>query len=166
MPFYILYAGMSIGLSGQTLGILTFVFTISGTISNLAWGYLADRKGFRLVFLLSIILWMFSTLLLMFITDYYVTIAVFIGIGAAVQGFDNSSQNMTLEFGDRENLPMRIAIANSAAEVAGTIGPLLGGILAATLGYHAVFTVSIAFLFIGGLMVRFFVPEPRNVTHP
>ncbi|MFP6805738.1 MAG: MFS transporter [Pseudomonadales bacterium] len=166
MPFYILFAGMSIGLSGQTLGILTFVFTISGTISNLAWGYLADRKGFRLVFLLSIILWMISTLLLMFITEYYVTIAVFIGIGAAVQGFDNSSQNMTLEFGDRENLPMRIAIANTAAEVAGTIGPLLGGILAATLGYHAVFTVSILFLFIGGLMVRFFVPEPRNVTDP
>ena len=71
---------------------------------------------------------------------------------------------MTLEFGDRENLPMRIAIANTAAELAGTIGPLLGGILAATLGYQSVFIVSITFLLIGGTVVRFYVPEPRNAT--
>jgi MFS family permease len=164
MPFYVLFAGESIGLTGKTLGVLTFAFTISGTISNLYWGYLADRKGFRLTFLLSTFLWMASTVVLMFINSYAVTILVFIGIGAAVQGFNNSSQNMTLEFGDRENLPMRIAIANTAAELAGTVGPLLGGILAATLGYQSVFLVSITFLLIGGTVVRFYVPEPRNVT--
>jgi MFS family permease len=162
MPFYILYAGQSIGLTGQTLGILTFAFTISGTFSNLFWGYVADRKGFRLTFLMSIFLWLASTVLLMLVDHYVVTIFVFVGIGAAVQGFNNSSQNMTLEFGDRDNLPMRIAIANMAAEFAGTLGPLLGGILAATLGYHSVFIASIAFLVIGGIVIRFFVPEPRN----
>ncbi len=162
MPFYILYAGDYIGLTGQTLGVLTFAFTMSGTISNLFWGQMADKKGFRLVFLLSIILWMISTLLLMFVSHYAVTVLVFIGIGAAVQGFNNSSQNMTLEFGDRNNLPMRIAIANTAAEFAGTIGPLLGGLLAATLGYQSVFIVSMTFLFVGGLVVRYFVPEPRT----
>jgi len=165
MPFYILFAGESIGLTGQTLGILTFAFTMSGTISNLYWGYLADRKGFRLTFLLSTFLWMISTLLLMFINSYAMTIVVFIGIGAAVQGFNNSSQNMTLEFGDRENLPMRIAIANTAAELAGTIGPLLGGILAATMGYQSVFVFSITFLLIGGTVVRFYVPEPRKLAY-
>jgi MFS family permease len=164
MPFYVLFAGQSIGLTGETLGVLTFAFTISGTISNLFWGYLADRKGFRLTFLLSIFLWMASTVVLMFINSYAVTILVFIGIGAAVQGFNNSSQNMTLEFGDRDNLPMRIAIANTAAELAGTIGPLIGGILAATLGYQSVFIVSITFLLIGGTVVRFYVPEPRNAA--
>ena len=41
---------------------------------------------------------------------------------------------------------------------------LLGGILAATLGYQSVFLVSITFLLIGGTVVRFYVPEPRNVT--
>ena len=98
----------------------------------------------------------------MVVDHYVVTILVFVGIGAAVQGFNNSSQNMTLEFGDRDNLPMRIAIANMAAEFAGTLGPLLGGILAATLGYHSVFLASITFLVIGGIVIRFFVPEPRN----
>lgn len=162
LPFYILYAGESIGLTGQLLGTVTFAFTISGTVSNLVWGSIADRTGFRATFLLSIGLWVLSTLLLIFATSFVATVIVFVGIGAAVQGFQNSSMNLTLEFGDREDLPIRIALANTASEVAGTLGPLLGGILAALLGYMSVFTASIAFLVIGGAVVVIFVPEPRR----
>ena len=164
MPFYILYAGQTIGLTGQTLGIVTFAFTIAGTVSNIFWGVVADSRGFRLTFLLSIGLWVASTVLLVFVTTYAVTIIVFVGIGAAVQGFQNSSQNMTLEFGDRQDLPVRIAIANTGSEFAGTLGPLLGGFLAASLGYEWVFMVSIVFLTVGGIVVRFSVPEPRDGT--
>jgi len=99
---------------------------------------------------------------LVFANGLAVTIVVFVGIGAAVQGFQNSSQNLTLEFGDRDNLPMRIAIANTASEIAGTIGPLLGGILAAALGYESVFIAAITFLVIGGTIVTIYVPEPRK----
>ena len=162
MPFYILYAGQSIGLSGQNLGIITFAFTMSGTISNLFWGAMADRRGFRGTFLLSIGLWVISTVMLIFVTDLSLILLVFVGIGAAVQGFQNSSINLTLEFGDRDNLPVRIAIANTASEVAGTIGPLLGGLMAALLGYEAVFAASIVFLVVGGTVVRVYVPEPRQ----
>jgi len=162
MPFYILYAGQSIGLSGETLGIVTFAFTISGTFSNLFWGALADRRGFRDTFLAAIALWVLSTLLLMSADGYLVTVLVFVGVGAAVQGFQNASMNLTLEFGDREDLPVRIAIANMASEVAGTIGPLLGGLLAALWNYEAVFITSMAFLTIGGIVVRIYVPEPRR----
>ena len=162
MPFYILYAGESLGLTGQLLGIVTFAFTIAGTLSNLVWGYVADRTGFRAIFLSSIALWVASTLLLIFSSGLLLTVIVFIGIGAAVQGFQSSSQNLTLEFGDRDDLPMRIAIANTASEIAGTIGPLLGGLLAAYFGYVSVFVTSIAFLVLGGTVVRIYVPEPRR----
>ncbi len=162
LPFYILYAGESVGLTGQLLGTVTFAFTISGTVSNLVWGAIADRTGFRATFLMSIALWVLSTLLLVFADGFLATVIVFVGIGAAVQGFQNSSMNLTLEFGDREELPLRIAIANTASEVAGTLGPLLGGALAAIYGYLSVFSLSIAFLVIGGAVVVMFVPEPRQ----
>ncbi len=161
MPFYILYAGLSIGLDGPTLGILTFVYTIASTVSNLIWGAIADRRGFRFTFLLSMILWIAATGLLMLADGLLVAVVVFTGIGAAVQGFQNSSQNLTLEFGQRTDLPARIAVANTASELAGTIGPLLGGMLAATLGYEWVFVTSVAFLLVGGLTVYRHVPEPR-----
>ena len=161
MPFYILYAGQSIGLTGPTLGVLTVAFTISGTISNLIWGAIADKRGFRLTFLCAISLWVASTLLLMVASNLWMTTLVFVGVGAAFQGFQQSSMNLTLEFGDRDNLPVRIAIANTASEFAGTLGPLLGGLLAASLGYESVFVVSMLFLVVGGVVVRIYVPEPR-----
>jgi len=163
MPFYILHEGHTQALSGATLGILTFAFTLSGTFSNLVWGPLGDRKGFRITYLASIALWVASTVLLMLVSgNLPVTVLVFIGIGAANQGFQNAAQNMTLEFGSRHDLPVRIAIANTASELAGTIGPLLGGVLAALAGYQAVFLASILFLVVGGAVVARYVPEPRK----
>jgi MFS family permease len=161
-PFYILFAGTSLGLTGQTLGILTAAFTLSGTFSNLAWGALADRHGFRLAFLGAIGIWVASTAALMVSSGLLLTVLVFIGIGAAFQGFQAASMNLTLEFGHRDELPMRIALANTASEFAGTLGPLLGGALATALGYDAVFYASMAFLIAGGGLVLRFVPEPRK----
>ncbi|MEQ8861355.1 MAG: MFS transporter [Pseudomonadales bacterium] len=162
LPFYILFAGASLELTGTNLGILTVAFTLAGTVSNLLWGSLADRHGFRLVYLLSIGLWVLATLLLVASSGLLMTALVFVGIGAAVQGFQNSSMNLTLEFGHRDDLPVRIAIANTASELVGTLGPLLGGAIAATLGYPMVFLVSVAFLVAGGVMVIVLVPEPRH----
>lgn len=161
LPFYILFAGASMELTGTNLGILTVAFTLAGTVSNLVWGSLADRSGFRLVFLLSIGLWVVSTLLLLTSAGLVMTAVVFVGIGAAVQGFQHASMNLTLEFGHRDDLPVRIAIANSASELAGTAGPLLGGAIAHYFGYPVLFVTSVAFLLAGGVMVAWLVPEPR-----
>ena len=162
VPFYILHASDDIGLSGTTLGIMTFAFMLSGTVSNLLWGALADWRGFRLAFLGAIGLWILASLLLIYSSGMTSTILVFIGIGAAVQGFQNASMNLTLEFGQRADLPVRIAVANTVSEVAGTLGPLLGGVLAAAFGYPVVFATSMAFLIVGGAVVNYYVPEPRH----
>ena len=162
LPFYILYAGSSMALSGANLAIVTVAFTLAGTVSNLIWGAVADRRGFRLVFLLSIVLWVISTLMLIASSGVLLTSLVFVGIGAAVQGFQNSAMNLTLEFGHRDDLPVRIAIANSTSEMAGSLGPLLGGVIAASFGYAALFFTSVGFLVVGGAMVVLLVPEPRR----
>ncbi len=161
MPFYVLYAANSMALSGENLAIITIAFTLAGTLSNLVWGAVADRRGFRLVFLLSVALWIVATLALILTHGLPLTAVVFAAIGAAVQGFQNASVNLTLEFGQREDLPVRIAIANMASELTGALGILSGGLIAAALGYEAVFVVSTAFLFFGGLLVVTRVAEPR-----
>jgi len=161
MPFYVLYAGSSMQLSGSNLALTTIAFTIASTVSNLIWGAIGDRHGFRLVFILATSLWVAATCLLLLASGVLMVVSVFAAIGAAVQGFQNSSMNLTLEFGNREDLPVRIAVANTASEFAGSIGPLAGGFIAASFGYESVFAVSVAFLLTGGLMVMFRVREPR-----
>ena len=162
MPFYVLYAGTNMQLSGANLALTTVAFTIASTVSNLVWGAIGDRHGFRIVFILATSLWIAATCALLAFSGIIAMVVVFAGIGAAVQGFQNASMNLTLEFGNREDLPVRIAVANTASEFAGTLGPLAGGFIAASFGYGAVFAVSIAFLLSGGLMVALRVKEPRH----
>jgi len=162
LPFYVVYAGTSMQLSGATLALTTIAFTIAGTVSNLLWGALGDRHGFRVVFLAATSLWILATCMLLVSGGVALTVTVFAAVGAAVQGFQNASNNLTLEFGRREDLPVRIAIANTASELMGSLGPLAGGIIATSFGYHAVFAVAIAFLAAGGLLVQFTVREPRR----
>jgi MFS family permease len=161
LPFYILFAGQTIGLSGETLATLTVAYTLAATVSNLVWGTLADRRGFRLCFLLAVLLWIAATLSLMQSQAYWLVVLIFAGIGAAQEGFRFSAMSMAMEFGDREQMAMRLAIANSCSEVAGTVAPLLGGILATSFGYGVVFLSATAFLSLGALLLVFGVREPR-----
>lgn len=163
-PFYIIFAGQEIGLTGETLAILTFAFTMSGTFSNIIWGTIADRTGFRFTFLGALMVWVAATIILLFSSGIFLMTIVFIGLGAAFQGFQHSAQNLTLEFGRREDLPIRIAVANTAQEFAGTIGPVTGGLIATVYSLQSVFVVSIVFLVVGGLLVLKYVPEPRRFT--
>jgi MFS family permease len=164
LPFYILYAGQSIGLSGSTLAALTVAYTLAATVSNLLWGVLADRYGFRLCLLITIGLWIAATLALLLSTTYTMVVLIFIAIGASQEGFRLSSMSLAMEFGQREQMALRLATANTAAEMAGSIAPLLGGIIATALGYGAVFLGATAWLLLGGAVLLLWVREPRYVS--
>ena len=73
-----------------------------------------------------------------------------------------SAQIMILEFGPRDDLPMRIGVSNSAEAITATAGPLLGGIMAQTLGYTVVFSISLAFLAIALALLMLAVEDPRR----
>ncbi len=160
LPFYILFAGRTIGLSGETLASLTVAWTIAATVANLFWGWLADRSGFRLCLLVSIALWIVATLALLAVEGYWLIVAIFAALGAAQEGFRLGSFTMPMEFGNRENTSLRLAIANTVSEVAGTIAPLIGGIVATALGYGAVFMGASGCLLVG-FLVLLTVRDPR-----
>lgn len=162
VPFYILFAGRTVGLSGENLGILSLAFLLCQTATNLGWGAMADKYGNRLTFMASLIVWILSTLLLFISNDIYVLALVFAGLGAGLGGFQITSQNMVLEFGSRQDLPMRIAISNAGNSLMMGIGPLLGGLVATYLSYSAVFVCAIAFMLAALAMIAWFIKEPRH----
>ena len=161
-PFYIVYARDTIGLTGTTIGILSTAFVAANSVSNLGWGVMADRTGFRQVFVVTIVLWIASVLGMIVSTSLAGFVLAFVGIGAGMGGFQMAAQNMVLEFGSREDLPIRIAVANSAQEAVGAIGPLLGGLLAVAFGLDIVFAVAIAFQVAAIALVLSRVDEPRH----
>jgi len=161
VPFYILYSGERIGLSGTNLGILSTAFLLAQTGANLAWGTLADRFGNRIVFISAVGLWAVSTFALLFTNDLWSLALVFAGLGAGQGGFQNSNQNIIVEFGARDDLPMRIAVLNTATSLMQAMGPLLGGLIARGISFTALFSLSIAVLAIS-VVTMVFVDEPRK----
>jgi predicted MFS family arabinose efflux permease len=73
-----------------------------------------------------------------------------------------SAQNLVLEFGSRRDLPMRIAVANSASELVAALGAVLGGLLVVALSYQAVFWIALAFQAAAVSIVLLFVDDPRR----
>ncbi len=163
-PFYLIYAGTQMGVEfgGFEIGVLTTAWMLAMTVTNLLWGVLADRSGFRLVFLGAIAVWVGAVLALMSVTSLLGLSLVFMCIGAGMGGFQLSSQNLVLEFGSRPNLPLRIAVANTASELVGGIGPILGGVLAVTVSYVPLFWIAIACQMAALALMLLFVREPRN----
>jgi MFS family permease len=161
MPFYVLYAGTRMEVGGRELGLLTLGFVLANSVGNLLWGAVADRRGFRAIFLASLVLWVVSTLVLIEAGSFANVFAAYAGIGMGLGGFMMSAQNLVLEFGSRRNLPMRIAVANSATELVGAVGPIAGGMLSAAFSYVTVFWLAMAFQVASILMVWRYVGEPR-----
>ena len=171
VPFYILFVSNSIELTGANLGGLTLAYLGADTLSNLLWGYVGDKTGFRRIMLLSVALWIGATLLLIqseaiaTLTDVGVVVPIFLaffGLGASQSGYMMSAGTMILEFGSRDELPMRVAFSSTAEGIMASAGPLIGGVLAATLGYTVLFGTSMAFLLAGLIVLMLMVPEPRT----
>ena len=162
LPFYILYAGTRMELTGTVLGLLTTVWMITSSTSNLFWGLLADRRGYRIVMIATLAIWTLSHVQLLFVESLSGVIAFFIIMGIPSGGFNQSGQNMVLEFGDIKDIPIRLAASGSTVNFVGAIGPLLGGLIVWTLSYPALFVITIVLQLVGLVILVRWVPEPRG----
>jgi MFS family permease len=161
-PFYIIYVGKQIGFSGDVVGTLSLAFLGADTVMSVGWGYLADRYGFRSNFIIALAFWISSTVLLMSVTSPFWLFVAFFGLGAGNSGYQMSAQNIVFEFGHRDDMAMRLAFSNTAESIMSALGPLVGGVIAASLGYHAVFWVAIASEAIALVLLVALVEEPRK----
>jgi MFS family permease len=173
-PFYILFAGHSMKLDGKNLGLVSLAFLGADTVTNLGWGLAGDKFGFRFTFAVSLGVWIAGTALLIVapsLTHFSVGGVVpgvkafiflaFFALGASQSGFLMSSQTMVLEFGSRDDIPMRLALTATAQGTMNTAGPLLGGLIAQTLGYQVLFGASIGLLAVSLIVLLTMVEEPR-----
>lgn len=165
MPLYIAYVGARFGVSGETLFILTTAFGVAQGVSGLVWGPLADRRGFKTIFVAALLTWMAGTLLLLAAPRIEFAYAVFGLLGAGLSGFMLASTNLVLEFGSERERPMRIATSNSISELVGAVG-FAGAALIVWLGsLEAVLLTSVALQLVAVWLMRR-VREPRTLPPP
>lgn len=169
-PFFFLYATSELGLDaasnperfGAVFAMLTFAYMAADTASNLIWGYLADRTGFRSTLVLALVLNLVGVAALVFSQGLWAALAAFLALGAAQSAYLMSTTNIVMEFGHRHDMPMRLALSNTAEGLMGALAPLLGGALVIASGYHAAFIATFVSIALALAIVLVKVDEPRR----
>jgi len=169
-PFYFLYAASALGIVaeddpvafGRTLAILSFAYMAADTVTNLVWGYLADRSGFRSILVIAMALSLAGVAVL-FAPGGFATMAfAFFLLGAAQSGYVMSTTNIVMEFGHRNDMAMRMALSNTAEGLMGAVAPVAGGLIAVIWGYPAAFALTAVSVLAALLVLLFKVDEPRR----
>jgi len=142
LPFYVTLAQRRLGAGPELVGTFIILQALGGAVSNLVWGWLADRRGspsvLRACLLLGAAVPLVALALAQWAPGRYSL--VFLLVGAAV-----NSRN--LSFG---NVLVDIAPSEARATYSGLVGtltaprlafPLLGGALIGWLGFVPVFLI-------------------------
>ena len=77
-------------------------------------------------------------------------------------GWMLASTTMVLEFGNVEDIPMRLAFVTTLEGVIAAIGPVLAGVLVATSGFKPLFAIVLAAVVAALIFLIWKVREPRH----
>ncbi len=163
-PFWTVYAGMQLGLDGALIGGLSLVFLGSDTVSNIFWGPLGDRFGFKVVYVASLISSIAGVTLLALGSSAAPIYAAFVMLGVGASGWMLASTTMVLEFGSSEDTPMRLAFVTTVEGAISAIGPVLAGVLVAFQGFVPLFAIVLGALIVAVVILTLKVREPRDLT--
>jgi len=163
IPFCIIHAGRQMEVDGSAIGLFSLAFLGADTATNLIWGTMGDRWGFRVTFIGTVIVWLLSLAGMILAVAPWQFLLAFFGLGAAMSGNMMSVTTLVLEFGHRDDIPMRLALSTTAETSIATAGPLIGGVIAATAGLVPVFLLAIVCLAIALGILVFGVREPRHL---
>ncbi len=161
--FFAVHAMNKLTLPDSQIGIFTVLLLTGQTISSILWGYLGDKKGYKLIMELGILLTILAILLAVVSSSIYLFYGVFFIFGWAFSASFISSLGVVLEFSSPEMRPTYIALANTVKAPFVSLSPLLGGILADRISFPFVFILTIFILLGGILYLAFLVREPRHL---
>lgn len=151
-------------------GFLFAAQAVTMTIFAPIWGSVADRYGRKLMVQRA----MFGgavVLAAMGFAQNVWQLAALRALQGVLTGTVPAATTLVASSTPRERSGYALGLLQTAIWAGASVGPLLGGLVADTWGYQAAFFVTGGLLFVGGLLVLFFVqedfvPPPRDRKDP
>lgn len=159
--FLVVYSAQQWNLSDSQAGAYGITMQIGQAVSNLFFGFLADRKGHKLSLEISVLCGVISFALAVLAPDPLWFYPVFFLRGAAFAGAIISGIAIVMEFSQPEDRPTYIGLANTIPGIFSAIAPMVGGWLAGGFGYPVLFVISGAVGALAYALLRWSVKEPR-----
>lgn len=162
--FFIVYGSERFGLSGEEVGWLTAVLVGSQAVMNVVLGMVGDRLGHKLVLVISAAAMGLAALAAIIFQSPAALWVIFLLLGTAIAADSVSGFSIIIEFCAPEDRPTYIGLTNTLLAPARTLAPILGGWLAASLGYSWLFGAALGASALGAVMLMTWVKEPRHLT--
>jgi MFS family permease len=165
--FVAVFGVEQLGLPDSMAAVFTGILYATGAIGYLVWGPLGDRLGHRLLLQITAGLWIAALLCVLAVNFLEFQAGVFLAFG--LMGLSSSGAmlgdfSLAMEFGPVRERPTYIGLARALTAPALLIAPVLGGWIAQTWSYPALFAVSLGFVVVGLGILSLFVKDPRFIN--
>lgn len=160
--FYLVYGVERFQLGGAEVGLLTGVLIGCQAIFNPLWGVLGDRRGHKLVLVGGALALALAALTVWLAPSWPWLVVAFTLLGAFLAADSASLLNIILEFCADEDRPTYIGLSNTLLAPVTALAPLLGGWLAAALGFSPMFVLAALLAGAGAALLIGLVREPRH----
>jgi len=142
----------------------TIALLIGQSAANLLLGFLADHKGHKIVLEISILSNIACFVLALFAPSPVWFYAIFALRGMNLAGNFISGLSLPLEFSEPQDRPTFIGLASTLPGIAGTIAPLIAGVLAGIIGYPVLFAITTVIAIIAFGLMKWLVRDPRHLV--
>jgi MFS family permease len=152
LPFLVLYLTKSLGISAANAGLVLAFYGAGALVTSPIAGHLCDRVGALLIMKLSLVA--SGALLLLFpLADSFGLIVVLTLAWAVVsEGFRPASLAIVTDLVAPAQRKSAFALSRLAINIGMSIGPAVGGFIAAT-SFHALFYIDGATSILAGLVL-------------
>lgn len=160
VPFITAYTVLKLGVTTAKVGLSTAILMAAAAVGSLTFGLLADRRGYRMVFIAATACALLAYGVLILLPSLGVVYLCYFlaGLLLSAQFMVN---NMAMEYCAPAKAGTYTAIAFTASAPVKVVGPLVLGALASGLGMRVVFSI-VAFVTLAALyLVLFRVKDPR-----
>jgi len=165
--FYTVYALGTWGAPAAQVGVFTTLLFVGQMVGNAVLGWLADRRGHRLVIMLGLGATFAGNLVAVAAPTLGAFGVVFVMMGIQIAAMNVSNLNVMLEFAPVPGeQPTYIGLGTTLLAPIAFGAPLAAGLLADAFGFTAVFVVAAVAVGValGLLLAR--VRDPRGVVAP
>lgn len=159
--FFLVVGVQRLQLDGAAVGLLTGVLIGCQALLNPIWGLIGDRWGHRVVLAGGALALALGAAVAGLALSWPALVLAFILLGAFLAADSASFLTIIPEFCADADRPTYIGLANTLLAPATALAPLLGGWLAAELGYPPMFAIAALLAALGASLLLLVVREPR-----
>jgi MFS family permease len=161
VSFYIVFARFTFEVTDAFAANLTLLSLITQTLATPVLGAVGDRMGHKFLAELSGLFGMAALTLILLVPSANWIYMVFLCLNISMSALKISRGAITMEFSSEAQMPTYIALSGTLLGIPTFFAPILGGAVLDVFGYTPLFMTALVISFIGVLVLRYRVDDPR-----